>query len=273
MKVIAIVGSPRRERGLTDRVVRQALAGAETEGAEGEVIYLRDLHLEPCIHCEGSCFETGVCAQDSEMSALSQRIDAAAALVIGAPVYCWRTNGLTGNFADKFRLRSGPWTAGLANGRPALGIAVAGGTGTGVMPALRSLYELFCLWQYRGIDPLPVTRFNLRAALEQARSSGALLACQARAPRPFESLPELLLYHDALPYMGYGRVDEFLWLAEQIAAFLPPAPTIGHDMEELRAHLDVAQAERSAGRRQQAAAHAVAAYEIGRRAWQAAGAD
>ena len=270
MEVIGIVGSPRRERGTTDRVVRQALAGAAAKGAETEIIYLQDLDLTPCIHCESSCFQTGVCSQDREMSALNRKIDAAAALVLGAPVYCWRHSGLTGNFADKFRLASGPWTAGRGNGRPAMGIAVAGGTGTGVMPALRSLYELFCLWQYRGIDPLPVTRFNLDAALEQARESGARLAREARSPRPFPSLAEMLLYYDALPYMSFGRVDEYLWLAEQIGASLAPGPTIEHDVEALRTHLQLARTEFESGRRSQAAEHAVAAYEVGRRAWRAA---
>jgi len=150
MKVLGIVGSPRREKGLTAQVVAQALAGAQTVGARTDILYLADQSPEYCIACGHDCFGELDCAQEEEASLRSQRVDDADALVIGAPVYCWQVNGLTAALLDKVRLHTGPWTRGLMGGKPALAIAVAGGTGTGVFSALQSLTAWLCLWNRLG---------------------------------------------------------------------------------------------------------------------------
>jgi multimeric flavodoxin WrbA len=268
MHVLAIIGSPRRERGRSHEVVTQVLSGAAAAGAETDVLYLIDEEPGYCIHCGHGCFTSGDCAQEVEATLRSQRVGAADALVICAPVYCWQPSGLTVAFFDKLRLMSGPWNRGTEHGRPALGIAVAGGTGTGVFTALQSIYAWMCLWKFRPLDPLPVTRFNMDRALEQAPSLGRALA--ESEPRPFAGTWESLLTYDRLPYMGYGRVDEFRWLAEQIVdalAMREASGETGEQLETVKRLLDEARMHASQGNAEREAQKVVAAYRLGAEIW------
>jgi multimeric flavodoxin WrbA len=264
MKLLGVIGSPRGERGRSYEVVQQVLDGAEQAGAETEILLLIDEDPGYCIHCGHGCFGDGMCIQEEGATERSQRVSEADALVVCAPVYCWQPSGLTVAFFDKLRLAIGPWSRGNQNGRPALGIAVAGGTGTGVFTALQSVYAWLCLWQYQPLDPLPVTRFNYDAVLAQAPSLGRTLV--ERRVQGYEGVWELLLTYDRLPYMDYGRVDEFRWLAEQVAAGLETrgdAP----DAAGIRQALAEGAARAAAGDEEGAAQRYVQAYLAGREAW------
>ncbi len=267
MKVLGIVGSPRRERGLTAQVVTQALAGAQAAGASTEILYLMDESPESCIHCGHGCFEELDCVQEEAATLRSQRIDEADALVLGAPVYVWQVNGLTAALLDKARLATGPWTRGPTGGKPAQGIAVAGGTGTGVFSALQSLYAWLCLWKFRALEPLPVTRFNLQAALQVAQERGRTLVDLIQDPQPFASVAEILLYYDNLPYNRYGRLDEFYWLAQRVEEAIAERPDIEDQVEELHRNLSRGEELWDQGKRDQAAPFMVAAYQTGRQAF------
>lgn len=265
MQVLGIVGSPRREKGLSHRVVSEVLAGARAAGAEADVLYLIDEKPQYCVHCGHGCFATGQCAQEEEATARSRRVESADALVICAPVYVWQPNGLTAAFLDKVRLATGAWSRDGQHGRPALGIAVAGGTGTGVFTALQSIYAWLCLWKFRPLAPLPMTRFNLDRVLEGAGAQGRALA--ERPPQPYEDAWDLMLAYDDLPYMHYGRVDEFRWLAEQIQAGLAARGDRPGQVREVERLLEAGQACAAAGDRQGAAQNVIAAYRAGARAW------
>jgi multimeric flavodoxin WrbA len=265
MNVLGVVGSPRGERGRSYEIVQQVLAGAAQAGAETEMLLLIDEEPGYCIHCGHGCFDDGECIQEAGATERSQRVSQADALVVCAPVYCWQPSGLTVAFFDKLRLASGPWSRGNQNGRPALGIAVAGGTGTGVFTALQSIYAWLCLWQYQPLNPLPVTRFNYDAILAQAPSLGRTLA--ERPVRGYEGVWELLLTYDRLPYMDYGRVDEFRWLAEQVATGLEARGTDSDAAAEIRQALAEGVARAEAGDEEGAAQRCVQAYLAGREAW------
>ena len=117
MNILGIVGSPRRERGIGHRLVARALEGAQSAGAETELLYLVDEHPQYCIHCGHGCFQEGDCAQEGQATARSRRIESADALVLAAPVYVWQVNGLTAAFLDKLRLEPGSWVRGKEHGR------------------------------------------------------------------------------------------------------------------------------------------------------------
>jgi len=264
MKVLGIVGSPRRERGLSHQVVTRVLEGAQAAGAQTELLYLIDGPPEACIHCGHDCFGEGDCAQEPAATARSQQVSAADALVVCAPVYCWQPNALTVALFDKVRLTTGPWTRDAQHGRPALGVAVAGGTGTGVFPALQSIYAWLCLWKFRPLDPLPVTRFNLSRVLEGAEAYGRELA--GRVPQPFEDVADVMLTYDALPTMHYGRIDEFRWLAEQAAAGLR-ARGKQEAAAQVERLLEEAKARRAEGDAKGEARGIIQAYRAGAEAW------
>ena len=50
MKVIAFNGSPRKEWN-TAKLLEKALEGADSQGAETELIHLYDLNFKGCISC------------------------------------------------------------------------------------------------------------------------------------------------------------------------------------------------------------------------------
>jgi hypothetical protein len=166
---------------------------------------------------------------------------------------------------DKVRVATGAWIRGTQHGRLALGIAVAGGTGTGVFPALQSIYAWLCSWKFRPLDPLPVTRFNLDSVLEGAEAHGRTLA--ERPPEPFVDLADQMLAYDAVPYMDYGRIDEFRWLAEQTAAGLQAAGRNEEQVEEVNRLLDEAAACGDGGDRTGQARKIIQAYKTGAGAW------
>ena len=265
VKILGIVGSPRREMGRSHQIVAKVLEGARAAGAQTELLYLIDEEPQYCVHCGHACFAEGDCAQEPEATVRSQRVEAADALVICAPVYCWHPSGLTVTLFDKVRMATGPWTRDPQHGRFALGIAVAGGTGTGVFPALQSIYAWLCLWKFRPLDPLPVTRFNLAQVLEDAASYGRTLA--ESTPHPFEGTADLMLTYDSLPYMSYGRIDEFRWLAGQIVAGLQARGEREAQVGEVKRLLDEARARGVKGDREGEAQKIVQAYRTGAQTW------
>lgn len=267
MKVLGIVGSPRREKGRTAEVVGRALAGAEAAGAATDILYLVDESPAHCIHCGHDCFSELDCAQEDAATLRSQRVDEADALVLGAPIYCWQVNGLTAALLDKVRLSTGPWSRGMRGGKPALGIAVAGGTGTGVFSALQSLYAWLCLWKFRALEPLPVTRFNFQAALQAAEERGRQLVELIQNPQPFTDATALLLYYDSLPYMRYGRLDEFRWLAQRVSEAIVESEDNRDQVAVLWKNLFRSEVLWAHGKREEAAPFIVAAYQAGREGW------
>jgi multimeric flavodoxin WrbA len=90
MKVIGVNGSPRKGWN-THLLVEKALAGAQSAGAETELVHLYDLHFQGCISCfackkrEGS--GAGHCAVRDELSPLLERIATADALILASPIY------------------------------------------------------------------------------------------------------------------------------------------------------------------------------------------
>jgi hypothetical protein len=232
-------------------VVSRALAGARHSGAQTQTLYLADEKPEYCIHCGHPCFTDARCVQEEAATVRSKTIAAADALVIGVPVYCWQVNALSAALFDKFRGPGGSWNVEMDNGCPAVGIAVAGGTGTGVFPALQSLYSWLCIWKFRPFEPLPVTRFNYDRALARAEALGGEIA--GRQPAPFRGAWDVMVSYDNVPYMRYSRIDEFRWLAQEVrrslSAHSEPAGVVaetGKLLDEGRKALETADAEAEA---------------------------
>ena len=251
MLVVGVVGSPRKS-GRTSELVDAALTGAAEQGAEVQKAFLVDYDIKPFIGQGGS--EQGVRFVPEELSALCFRAEA---LVVGAPVYFGDINGLTKDFMDSVRIQN-------ENGKPALGIAIAGGSGKGLLSGVQSIYHWFYHRQMRAIDPTPVTRFNMAATLDRLPMSGSRLVEMAEAPEPFagegreDRWEGVLAYYATLPYFDKGPVDEFLMLAEQLVAISAGKP----DLEKARAELAEARAQYQDGDRVAAGRHAVRAYEL-----------
>jgi len=243
MKVLGIVGSPHK-RGLTNRLVSSAVKGSEAAGGETEIIHLIDYDIPQ--------WSEGHKRAPKE---LDRTVDGADAYVLGAPVYYLDVNGLTRDFMDVISMPH-------SNGKPSLGIAMAGGTGKGLTSALKSIYFFFFCKGLRGIHPLPVSRFNFDKALVEAHNSGRLLVELCR--EPFQktkvewNLTERISYYFSLRYMNYDMVDEILLLAEQIMEI---SKDKGLSIEEAKMEYEAAKQLIDQGRKADSIKHAVKAYE------------
>jgi len=122
VKVLAICGSPRE--GNTEWMLRKVLESAHAEGADTELMLLRDRDIKPCngcMTCEvGPSGRPGTCVIKDDMESVLPKMLAADAFVFGTPVYFYMLSGCMKNFMD----RTIPiWP--LLKGRRAAGVAVA----------------------------------------------------------------------------------------------------------------------------------------------------
>lgn len=86
MKIIGINSSPKGNESNTLQLVKSVLKGAESEGAETELVDLYKLHIEYCTGC-GACYATGECPLFDDFTDLFDRIMNSDGIVLGAPNY------------------------------------------------------------------------------------------------------------------------------------------------------------------------------------------
>jgi len=243
VKILGIVGSPHKD-GRTNRLVTRALEGSRKAGAQTEIVCLVDYEIPQW--SEG---------RKKAPEELDEVVDGADAYVLGAPVYYLDVNGLTKDFMDVVSMPN-------SNGKPALGIAMAGGTGKGLSSALKSIYYFFFCKGLRGMNPLPVSRFNFDKALAEAYDSGEELAKLSREPfrktKIEWNLTERISHHFSLPFMNYDIVDEILSLAEQL---MDTSSEKGLNIEEAKRDYRKAKELIEQGRKPESIIHAVRAYE------------
>jgi len=248
--VSGIVGSPRKN-GRTNTLIDAALEGAAANGARTQKIYLVDYDVRPFKGAGGTAEAHTVCP--AELSDLCEEADA---IVLGAPVYFGDINGLTKDFMDTVRIAN-------SNGKPALGFAIAGGSGKGLISGTQNVYHWFYHRQLRAIDPTPVSRFNMEAASATLRESAGLLVDMAKHIRPFagagreDRWADVLAHYATLNYFKSGPVDEFVLLAQQLIGI-----STGDAVAQAQAELVQALALIAAGDRSKGGQHAVRAYEL-----------
>ena len=85
IKTLGISTSP-RTNGNSDLLLREALAGAESAGAQIEYIRLSDLNIGPCIECN-ACYTTGTCQVQDDYQQLLKKILDVDRLIFASPVF------------------------------------------------------------------------------------------------------------------------------------------------------------------------------------------
>lgn len=114
MKAIAVNGSPRKKWN-TATLLENALAGAQANGAETELVHLSDLKYRGCV----SCFECkkiggknyGRCAQRDGLAPLLARVAEADVLILGSPMYFQTETGAMRSFLERLFFPYFPYTA------------------------------------------------------------------------------------------------------------------------------------------------------------------
>jgi NAD(P)H-dependent FMN reductase len=235
--IIGIVGSPRKD-GLTSRLVDAALEGAKLGNAEVKKFYLVDFDVKPYVGVWESCPED-----------LSRLCEEAEAIVLGSPVYHGDVSGLTKSFMETVRISN-------ADGKPALGLSMAGGTGKGLLSGIQSIYHFFYHRRLRGIDPTPVSRFNFDEALKGLLASGRKLAKLSRDKRSFRGLSDVSQYYQSLPFLNSDILDEFMLLVIKLLKV-----SKSNRIEYAKEEYEKAKSLTKSGDRVDAVRHAVDAYE------------
>jgi multimeric flavodoxin WrbA len=100
MKVLGIMGSP-RVGGNSDILLDQALAGAESTGAEVEKIILNQKKISGCQDCK-KCNETGLCVLKDDMPEIHKKILEADAIIHSVPVYFWSMTAQMKAYLDRW---------------------------------------------------------------------------------------------------------------------------------------------------------------------------
>jgi multimeric flavodoxin WrbA len=85
MNVLGIYGSPRKG-GNTDRLLDEALRGAQAAGADISLIRCCDLEINGCIEC-GECDETGECVINDDMQSAYPLLEEADVIILASPVF------------------------------------------------------------------------------------------------------------------------------------------------------------------------------------------
>lgn len=104
MKVIAFNGSPRKDWN-TATLLRHALEGSASKGAETELIHLYDINYKGCISCF-ACKQIGGksygrCAVADELRPILKKVEEANAIILGSPIYLGSVTGEMRSFMER----------------------------------------------------------------------------------------------------------------------------------------------------------------------------
>lgn len=104
LKAMGINGSPRKNWN-TATLIRHALDGAASRGAETETVHLYDLNFRGCISCfackRKDAYDRGVCAMQDDLSPILERAMACDLLIVGSPVYLADVTGAMRAFIER----------------------------------------------------------------------------------------------------------------------------------------------------------------------------
>jgi len=104
MKVMAFNGSPRKKWN-TATLLKKALEGAASQGAETRLYHLYDLRFRGCISCfacktkDGKSY--GNCAVQDDLTPIFAEIRKADALILGSPIYFGNVSGEMRSFMER----------------------------------------------------------------------------------------------------------------------------------------------------------------------------
>jgi multimeric flavodoxin WrbA len=182
MKLLMISGS-RNPEGSTARMAEALLKGALSEGIPAERVFLPTLTIERCRQCDaagwGKCRPEGYCVIEDDLGRVLEMIREADAVVFANPVYFGDLSESLRAFLDRVRriLRHEPARQGV-EGKPAVGICVAGGGGGGAPNCCLSLERVLSTCGFDILDLVPVRRQNLDLKAEVLEATGRWLAGQ-----------------------------------------------------------------------------------------------
>jgi len=182
MKVLCLLGT-RNPEGQTASAAQALLKGVTAQGHEGELVILPELRIERCRQCDnngwGLCRQEGQCVIEDDFAVLTVKIREADAVVFATPVYFGDLSESLRALLDRLRriCRHADGKVGV-NGKPAVGICVAGGGGGGAPNCTVSLKAVLQHCGFDVVDMVPARRQNLEMKRDILPVVGAWLVKQ-----------------------------------------------------------------------------------------------
>ncbi|MFH1521287.1 MAG: flavodoxin family protein [Candidatus Micrarchaeota archaeon] len=141
MRIIAISGSPRS--GNCERLIREAVEGARSHGAEVEIVLLRNLKFRGCCGRD-QCYYEHICPFNDDIKPIMKKIAECDGIILASPSYFNNVSGLMKNFMD----RTNPYCKDKKwKGKKVVLIGVGAATPRSVKKGIKAMRE-FC-WIHR----------------------------------------------------------------------------------------------------------------------------
>ena len=181
MNIVGILGSP-NPRGRTARAAEALLLGAGGEGVLWDLLILPERDLARCRQCDedgwGRCQRRGLCVQQDQFAQVVERIREADAVVFATPVYFSDLSESMRALLDRLRriCFHREARADRIQGKPVIGICVAGGGGGGAPRCTVSLERVLLDCGFDVVDMVPVRRQNLALKRTVLKATGRWLA-------------------------------------------------------------------------------------------------
>ena len=99
MKILAIIGSPRKNGTIT-KLAEQIIEGAQKNSNETELINLYDYEINPCLG-DWACVKLGKCHIKDDFENIYNKLIEADVIILGSPVYWANISGVMKNFFDR----------------------------------------------------------------------------------------------------------------------------------------------------------------------------
>lgn len=173
LKVLAIAGSPRRG-GNTDLLLQEVTRGAKSSGAEVKTIFLCELSIAPCRHCD-ECLETGRCAIEDDMQWIHRELRRADRLALASPIFFMGVTAQTKAMIDrcqalwalKYVLKL-PVPTNEGRERRGIFVSVGGRRGQGLFqPAMATVKSFFKTLDFSYADELLFSGIDEKGAIAQ----------------------------------------------------------------------------------------------------------
>jgi multimeric flavodoxin WrbA len=100
MKIIGIVGSPKKIKGNTGRLMLEVLKASEEEGATFETVDLPGGTVLPCKACD-TCHKKGFCPQKDGFENIKAKIMESDGVVLASPNYIFSVSAQLKAFMDR----------------------------------------------------------------------------------------------------------------------------------------------------------------------------
>ncbi len=177
MKVLGISTSP-RIKGNSDLLLREALAGAESIGAQVEYLRVCDLNIVPCVECN-ACYTTGRCRVEDDYQLVLDKLLDADRLIFATPIFfmtvCSQAKMLIDRgqclWARKYVLKK-PLFETSRRDRRAMFIAVGGSKSTKQFNSIRLTMKVyFDVLDMRYVANLFVNKIDARGAIKKHPSA------------------------------------------------------------------------------------------------------